>query len=124
MRTKKKLPLKIVYKRKKNYTVSQQPYRQYLYADWNWNDIFEYISKIKTNDKKYIKTASIVYGVNYNTLKNKYSKYTRNMNSHLQSEHRGGHNKIFTENEERKIYEYIKNEYIGIAENYSVILFH
>jgi hypothetical protein len=46
-------------------------------------------------------------------LKQKYNDYVNNkINKHINNENRGGINKIFTENEEQQIFNYLKENFI------------
>ncbi len=73
---------------------------------------------LRKTDRKYIKCFSKKYAIKYNTLRNKYNKYHYKnakinfISDNLNIENRGGVNKIFTETEEKELYEQIKNNFI------------
>jgi hypothetical protein len=53
------------------------------------------------------------YGIKYKTLKNKYNNYKNSPEiNNINDENRGGTNKIFTENEEQEIFNYLKENFI------------
>ena len=73
---------------------------------------------MRNEDNNFIKNISIKYAIKYNTLRNKYNKYYNNKHAisidtvNFNGENRGGSNKIFTDIEEKELYEYIKNNFI------------
>jgi hypothetical protein len=102
------LPNKVV-RRKKAYFPKGNHYKKYINAPWNWIDIFKHIEQIKSEGEyNFIRIISDKYGIKYGTLKNKYSKWLSDGQPNINKiENRGGHNKIFTEEQERKLYEWI-----------------
>ena len=108
----KKFPKIIKRKKSKRYTEKRSPYKSYICAKWEWIDIFHEIDKIKKSDNSYIKTISTKYGIKYNTLANKYRKYRNNNNTFINTENRGGSNKIFDIDSEKELYDLIKKDYI------------
>lgn len=109
------LPIKIVRKRNKTYTQKRQPYKTYLQADWNWSDIFKEIEVTKLNRLTYLKDISNKYGIKYSTLSNKYSNYTKSnkLDTSIDYEKRGGCNKIFSDEDEKVLYDRIINGFIN-----------
>lgn len=106
------IPLKIKRKHVKKFTKKRNPYKAYANAHWNWKIVFDDIEKSKLLNKKgYMKKISIKYGINYSTLRNKYSKWT-NKQIMIDDENRGGCNKIFNDKEELCLFNHIKNYYI------------
>ena len=59
-----KEPLKIKRLRENKFTEKRNPYKKYLNAKWNWNDIFNEINKKELT----IKQISKKYNINYSTL--------------------------------------------------------
>lgn len=107
------LPKSIKRKRNKTYTQKRNPYKSYLNAKWKWEDVFNEIDEIKTTQKQFIKISSIKYGINRDTLQQKYNLYQKNNNIKINKENRGGSNKIFTIDEEMMLYTHIKNNFIN-----------
>lgn len=109
------LPKIIKCNRSKKFTQKQSPYKTYLQAKWKWVDIFSEIDAIKHTNPSYLKIISSKYGITYNTLSNKYSKYTRSKelnNEYLNNENRGGSNKSFDIDDEAALYNHIKINFI------------
>ncbi len=52
------------------------------------------------------------YNIKYDTLKQKYFFWLNNVNNYLEKENRGGHNKLFKDDEEHDLVDYIKNIFI------------
>ena len=102
-------PIKIKRYRKRKFTEKRDNYKNYNDAKWKWNDIFIEIDK----KELHIKEISKKYNIKYKTLLNKYKKWNDDDKLNIfNDENRGGHKKIFTENEEYELSEYIKNLYI------------
>lgn len=104
--------------RERKFTEKRNPYKNYLNAKWKWSDIFDEIDSVK-HTKNFIKTVSIKYNINYNTLKYKYN-YHKKHKSEIEKENRGGHNKKINDSQEKDLYLYIKKNYIdtdGILNN-------
>jgi hypothetical protein len=108
------LPIKIVRKRNKTYTQKRQPYKTYLQADWNWSDIFKEIEVTKLNSSTYLKDISNKYGIKYSTLSKKYSNYAKSdkLDTSFDHEKRGGCNKMFSNEDEKALYDRIINGFI------------
>ncbi len=99
--------------KEQKFTEKRNPYKRYQKASWNWSDILEEIDLLKESmNDGFIKYVSKKYGINYQTLKNKYTCYTNNKITNVNNENRGGNNKIFTENQEQQIFDYLKNNFI------------
>jgi hypothetical protein len=109
------LPKKIRRNRTKKFTKKRQPYKSYLQADWTWSDVFLEIDDLKKTDDTFLKTISLKYGINYSTLSKKYNTYckTKHIDETINTENRGGSNKIFSLLDEKDLYNYIVNEYIN-----------
>jgi hypothetical protein len=112
--------------RESKFTEKRNPYKKYQKAKWNWTDIFKEIDLLKNNTSKILKKTSIKYNINYKTLKNKYSKYSKenkfNINEenrgkvnkfNINEENRGKVNKFFTDNEEKEIFLFVKDNFIN-----------
>jgi hypothetical protein len=100
---------------KYSFTMKRNNYKKYNLAKWKWIDVFKDIDfLISHNDRKYIAKTSKKYNINRRTLIRKYQKYKRGIldAESLKKEHRGAHNKIFTYNEEKMMFQHIKNVYI------------
>ena len=104
-------PKKIKFVKRETFTIKRNPYKKYNNAEWKWEDIFNEINQQK-EDHKILKSVSTKYNINYGTLRNKYSKYIEEENTIINKENRGGHNRIFTEQEEREIFFFIKENFI------------
>ncbi len=100
------------YRIRKKFPKARNMYKPYLRAIWNWEEIFQEIDELRTYEGKFIKNISIKYNINYDTLKHKYSTYCKNKDLNYDKEYRGGHNKKFTEREEKIIFDYIRDNYI------------
>ena len=101
-RKSKTLPIKIKKLRKTEYPTKRNNYRSYKNAKWNWEDAFKDIEILKRqNDSSFIKKISTKYNIPYNTLRGKYNEW-KNENKSFVNDNRGGHNRIFTEDEEKK----------------------
>ncbi len=74
------LPKNIKYKRNKKYTEKRYPYKSYLKAKWNWEDVFNEIDELKINDNKFFKIISTKYAIKYSTLRHKYNSFCKNKN--------------------------------------------
>lgn len=76
------------------------------------NQINEILQKIGTSNedgsKNSIRRIAQEYGYYYSTLKRMYKKYISNSTNGAH----GGNNKIFSEQEEKDLFEFIKNVYI------------
>ena len=68
-------PIKIKRHRQKKFTKKRNPYKSYNSSDWNWTEVFIKIELFKKEYKRgYLKMVSEIYGIKYNTLKNKYNQ--------------------------------------------------
>jgi hypothetical protein len=109
------LPKNIKYHRKERYPQVRNNYRKYKNAKWNWEDILKETEILKNeNTINYLKIIAEKYNIPYGTLKDKFTKYNKKSLDIIQfhNENRGGYNKIFSENEEKNLYEYIKTVFI------------
>jgi hypothetical protein len=102
------LPKVIKRKRENTYTEKRNPYKSYLYAKWEWSEVFNEIDKLKNTNKFFLKETSKKYGIKYDTLAHKYNFYCNNKDVDFNKETRGGSNKIFTINDEKELYENLK----------------
>jgi hypothetical protein len=102
---------KIKVLRKPKFTKKKNPYKKYQLANWNWEDIFLELDLIK-NEPKHFKIISEKYGINIKTLRNKFYDYKKNKIKNINEENRGGTNKIFTENQEKEIFLFLKDNFI------------
>jgi hypothetical protein len=107
------LPRTIIPRPKVYFPKTRNNYRKYNNADWDWNDIFEEIETLKITEANYIKIVSTKYNIKYETLRKKYNKWVSNDKIPvIMKETRGIHNRLFTVDEERDLFEYIKEVYI------------
>ena len=98
--------------RESKFTEKRNPYKKYNKTKWNWTDIFDEIDLLKNDTSKISKITSKKYGINYKTLKNKYSYYKNNQDLIFNGEKRGGFNKSFNEKEEKEIFLFLKENFI------------
>lgn len=111
----KQLMKKIKRTREPKFTEKRDPYKKYQKATWKWIDIFMEIEILKSANKKdFIKTVAGNYGIKYKTLKNKYNKYKNdvNINDNINNENRGGHKRIFNDQDEYEIFLFLKNNFM------------
>ena len=100
--------------RKKKFTNKRRPYKTYNDAPWEWNAIFIEIDILKIQKiKNFLNITSIKYGIVYSTLKNKYYDFKNNKIIIDNKEHRGGHNKIFTNEQEENMLIHLKENFIN-----------
>ena len=105
------LPKQIKQKRIKSFTTKRDSYKTYLSANWTWIEVIEEANSIKNNNNNFLRTLSKKYNIKYSTLKNKYNLYCKK-STLVNIENRGGINKIFTEIEDKELYEHIKTNFI------------
>lgn len=105
------IPLKLKRLRETKFTEKKNPYKKYNKAGWNWIDIFLEIESLK-EQPKIIKLISTKYNINYGTLKNKYSKFKNSEEFINIDDENRGIDKIFTEQQEREIFLFLKNNFI------------
>ena len=98
--------------RDSKFTEKRNPYKKYAKTKWNWDEIFEEIDLLKETNSKFIKFIASKYGINSKTLANKYYDYKNNKIKNINEENRGGSNKAFTENKEKTIFLFLKNNFI------------
>lgn len=106
------LPRKIKYNHKETYTKKRNNYKKYKNANWSWYDILNETHELYLINVHAITVIAEKYNINPKTLRNKYNKWLYNCQFINENENRGGHNKYFTIEQERDLYEYIKNVYI------------
>ena len=90
-------------------------YKKYAVAKWEWIDVLELVDKKKSEGiRSHITDVVKQYKITYRTLQRKYSEWVKNGKPKEieDEENRGGHNKFFSEEEERKLYEYMKEVYV------------
>lgn len=108
------LPTKVNWKHKKTFPLKRDNYKNYSVAKWSWYDVFLEIDESIKDNPKCKKNIADKYNIKYNTLRDKYKKWVDDgkliMNN---NDNRGGHNKLITEDNERKLYEYLKELYIN-----------
>lgn len=104
------LPKKIKYAKRNNYAEKRRPYKSYLSAKWMWSDIFIELDELSKTSSTYLIDISKKYGINYKTLSNKYYKHRNSKDDrmHINDENRGGQNKVFTVDDEKRLYDNIK----------------
>ena len=105
-----------IYKRltDKVFTEKRRPYKSYLKATWKWIDIFNEIRELKLNNTRdYFTTIATKYGILYKTLTDKFNKFINNKIIVDNKEHRGGHNKMFNNDDEQKMFNYFKDNFIN-----------
>ena len=102
---------KITILRKPKFTKKKSPYKKYQLAEWNWEDVFLELESIK-QESKHFKIISEKYGINIKTLRNKFYDYEKNKIKNVNAENRGGVNKSFTQNEEKEIFLFLKQNFI------------
>jgi hypothetical protein len=102
------LPKVIKRKRENTYTEKRNPYKSYLYAKWEWSEVFNEMDELKNTNTFFLKDTSKKYGIKYDTLSHKYNLYCNNKDVDFNKETRGGSNKIFTINDEKDLYENLK----------------
>ena len=108
-----RLPIKIIGKKIVRFTEKRNPYKKYKAAKWTWSTVFRYINSIKNSNKKFIKSASVKFGININTLNHKYKIYCNNKSHKFNEENRGGINKLLSYDKEKKLYNQIFNKFIN-----------
>lgn len=108
------LPKANIRRCKNNFPEKRDNYKKYANAKWKWDEVLDYIETIKGNGEyKYIRKACEKFNVKRSTLEHKYRKWILSDKCKINSvENRGGSNQSFTEDEERVMYEYIKDVYI------------
>lgn len=91
----------------KDYSVDEE--KKINYSD---EDIIKIMKEIGTNDENNrqmtIRNVALKYKINYSTLKFRYKKFISN----TKITNHGGNNKLFTDDEEQKIYDKINNDFI------------
>lgn len=107
------VPKKNFRKPKKSFPLKRNPYRNYMDAEWNFNDVLNEIYNLElSGEHKYIKIISTKYNICKGTLKRVYHKWKKNDRSYLVLTETRGLKKLFSEYDERNLYEYIKSVYI------------
>ena len=109
------LPVKLPRKINKGYPLKRNKYKNYIDAPWNWLTVFRAIDKLKKRGiKSYIKSVAKKYNINEASLRVKYKQWVTDgkPNKCIIKDNRGFFSKAFTEEEERELYEYIKELFI------------
>lgn len=104
------LPVKVNCKHKNTFPTVRNNYKKYKCAKWKWINILNEIDVI--DDAHAISVIAKKYNINPKTLRNKYNKWILNNRDINITDNRGGHNKIFTAEQEKSLYEYIKEVFI------------
>ena len=108
-----KLPVIFHRYRKKKFTTKRDNYKNYTDAKWTWNEIYLEVRDEKKTNKNALCDIAIKYNIKYSTLKERYRKWIYNDCEVVNNnETRGGSKKIFTEEEEKELSNYIKELYI------------
>ena len=110
------LPIKLNKASRINYPMNRHNYRNYKCALWSWLSVFRSIEKLKRKgEKSYIQIVSKKYNIPTRTLKFKYREWVENgkLNEIIIKDERGIKNRSFTEEQERELYEYIKDVFIN-----------
>ena len=109
-----KRKLKVKRLNEPKFTEKRNPYKKYQKAKWKWIDIFYEINSLKDVDTiNIMKNTSEKYGINYGTLRNKYNKFKNDTKyNDFNKENRGTHKKNFTNEEEKEIFLFIKENFI------------
>ena len=104
-------PIQIKRSKNPKFTEKRNPYKKYQKAKWEWIDVFLEIQSL-IDEPNIIKNTAKKFNINYGTLRNKFSKFKNDANyNDVNNEHRGSH-KFFTENEEREIFMFLKENFI------------
>src|ERR1700722_9776539 len=105
------IPKKIKKKRIVKYPNKKCNYKRYNNATWNFDDIFSEYELLKINgEQKCTMIITNKYNINRRTFLRKYKLWKDNKN--INNENRGAHNKIFTDEQEKDLYEYISKVFI------------
>jgi transposase len=102
---------KINYPKKKSYPKKRNHYKNTNYSDFDMEKIMKECITLKENDPYYISAILDKYPINRKTFEHKLRRYIEEGNKSL-NDNRGKHTRLFTENEEKILIEYIKREYI------------
>lgn len=101
--------------KKRRYTKTRRPYKDYLHAEWKWSCVLLEAKHLKSiYPKRFLNILSKKYGICRSTLGNKFNAYEHNkinMNT-IDLENRGGSNQYFSYLEEKIIFNTIKHDYI------------
>ncbi len=109
------LPVKMVRMPTKQYSTIRNNYKSYNNMPWKWLTIFRAIERLKKNGhKSYIKPIADKYNIKNTTLRTKYQQWLNDdkPNEFIIKDNRGINNRLFTIEEERELYEYIKEVFI------------
>lgn len=109
----KNLPKKIKRKRDIKYPNKRYNYKRYKNMSWNFNDIFNEYELLKNQDNRKCTTIMTTkYNISRTTFLRKYNLWKNDENNKINNENRGGNNKIFTDEEEKDLYEYASKVFI------------
>lgn len=101
-------------KPKKSFPLKRNPYRDYMNAEWNINDVLNETYNLELDgEHKYIKKISSIYNICEGTLKRIYQKWKKDKRPYLHLTETRGLKKLFSEQQELDLYEYIKAVYIN-----------
>jgi len=107
----KNIPKKIKKKRVVKYPNKRYNYKRYDQSTWNFIDVFNEYETLKNDgDKKCIIKIVKKYNISRTTFLRRYNLWKNELLE--EQEKRGGHNKIFTDEEEKELYEYITKVFI------------
>jgi len=110
---KNQLPIKRPKKIRESCPEKRGYYKKYDAASYKWEDVFLEIERLKKNgEKNFLKIIETDYDIPYGTIRTKYSNWIKNDKKINENDNRGGHNKLFTDQQEKTIYEIIKNVFI------------
>ena len=99
-------PKKINYPKKKSYPMIRNHYKNVNYSDFDMEKIINECIELKKTDPYYISTILDKYPINRKTFERKLRRYVIEGSKSL-NDNRGKHTKLFTENEEKILAEYV-----------------
>jgi hypothetical protein len=107
-------PKKIIRHEKKSFPLVRDKYKRYNDAEWEWTTVINFIENERMYNDCFLKDTSKKFTARQSRDKifRKYKKWQNDMTIDLSLERRGIHNKIFTIEQERLLFEYIKVVFI------------
>ena len=106
------LPISIKWPKKNKIIGVRKHYNNYNEANMNWHDVFVYAKNLKDSGvSKYLKKTAKKYNINYKTFRNKYSILKEECMEQKIEDNRGN-DTTFNDEEEKDLFEYIKNVYV------------